>query len=335
MDTKVTYIVTGCTGYVGNVLTKRLMSEGATVVGLARSREKVARVFGDAPPRIVYGDVRRPEELEPLFEGEGPFTVIHTAAYVSIGEGSEEELFAVTVGGTENIVRACLAHGARLLHISSTEAIPEGVRLLPDLSNYIPEPAKARPGYCRAKSRADRCVLDAVREQGLNASLLMIAGVLGPGDHSRTHMTQVIVDLIEGRLPASIDGGYNDFDIRDMAAVLPSILENARSGETYLFANRPDKINEVLAIAAAHTGRRVPATLPMWVAYAVLPFLFLGAKLAGKRPLYTRAALASLRADADFPIDKARDAFGYTPRPLEETVRDHVDFLVEEGYVTL
>ena len=72
MDTKVTYIVTGCTGYVGNVLAKRLMSEGATVVGLARSREKVARVFGDAPPRIVYGDVRRPEELEPLPEEVEP-----------------------------------------------------------------------------------------------------------------------------------------------------------------------------------------------------------------------------------------------------------------------
>lgn len=335
MEPNMTYIVTGCTGYVGNVLTKRLLAEGATVIGMARSREKVARVFGDTPPRIVYGDVRAPADIEALFQGDGPFTVLHTAAYVTIGEGSEEELLAVTYGGTVNVVEACLAHGARLLHISSTEALPEGLKLAPDLSNYVPDPEKARGGYCRAKSMADRCVLDAVRERGLTASLLMIAGVLGPGDYSKTHMTQVICDLIEGRLPASIDGGYNDFDIRDMAAVLPAVLKGAESGETYLFANRPDKINEVLSAVAAHTGRKVPPTLPLWVAYAALPFLWLGARLARKRPLYTRAALASLSADASFPIDKVQAAFGYSPRPLDVTVRDHVDFLVREGFVTL
>lgn len=329
------YIVTGCTGYVGNVLTKQLLADGCDVVGLARSPEKAARVFGNAAPRIVYGDIRNPADIERLFDGEGPFTVIHTVAYVTIGEGDKGELYDVTVGGTERMIEACLAHGARLLHISSTEAIPEGVKLARDLSNYNPDPKRARGGYCRAKSLADRRVLDAVRERGLSASLLMIAGVLGPGDYSLSHMTQVMIDFVEGRLPASINGGYNDFDIRDMAAVLPAILARAKDGETYLFANRPDKINEVLEAVAQHTGRKRPPTLPLALAYVGLPFLFTFAKLARRRPLYTASALASLRADADFPIDKAVEAFGYCPRPLRETVCDHVDFLKAQGMIKL
>ena len=80
-----TYIVTGCTGYVGNVLTKKLMAEGCRVVGFARSPEKVKRVFGDNAPEIVYGDISNAADVEKLFEGEGPFAVIHTAAKV---EGS-------------------------------------------------------------------------------------------------------------------------------------------------------------------------------------------------------------------------------------------------------
>ena len=38
-----TYIVTGCTGHVGNVLTKKLLAEGCRVVGFARSPKKSCR----------------------------------------------------------------------------------------------------------------------------------------------------------------------------------------------------------------------------------------------------------------------------------------------------
>ena len=192
-----------------------------------------------------------------------------------------------------------------------------------------------RKGYNRAKSMADVAVLKVVWEHNLNASLLLLAGVLGPGDYSNTHMTQVIIDYINGKLPASVDGGYNDFDIRDVADVLEAIIDNARQGESYIFANKPDKINEVLSYVSQMTGRKPLPTLPIWIAYVGLPFLFLWAKLTGKRPLYTRAALASLQADTDFPLDKSREQFGYTPRPLEQTVRDHVAFLAENGMVQL
>ncbi len=330
------YVVTGCTGYVGNVLTKKLMSEGCRVIGLARSEEKVKRVFGDNAPEIVYGDVRNPADLDKLFPCDAEYVVIHTAAYVTIGEGSEKELFDVTVGGTENMINAALKHNtAKFLHISSSEAIPEGLVLNEALSNYIPDPKHAKAGYSTAKSMADVAVLKAVKDRGLKASLLLIAGVLGPGDYSYSHMTQVIIDFIEGRLPASVNGGYNDFDIRDIADVLMNVVEKAVPGESYMFANKPDKINEVLGYAAEKCGRKLPITLPIWTAYVGLPFLFLWSKLLGKRPLYTRAALKSLTDNVDFPIGKVAREFGYSPRPLRETVHDHVDFLKQEGMVKI
>ena len=48
MNEKRTYIVTGCTGFVGNVLTKKLQREGARVIGLARSeRSELAALAAD------------------------------------------------------------------------------------------------------------------------------------------------------------------------------------------------------------------------------------------------------------------------------------------------
>lgn len=328
------YVITGCTGYVGNVFTKKLMDGGCRVIGLARSEEKVRRVFGEAPPEIVYGDIRNKDTLTKLFPRDAEYVVIHTAAYVTIGEGSEKDLFEVTVSGTENMVNEALRHNVtKFLHISSSEAIPEKLILKEDLSNYDPDPAHVKDGYSTAKSMADMVVLNAVKQHGLPASLLLIAGVLGPGDYSNSHMTQVMVDFIEGRLPASVDGGYNDFDIRDMADVLPQIIDRAVPGESYLFANQPDKINEVLGYVAEKCDLKLPVTLPIWTAYLGLPFLYLWSKLLGKRPLYTRAALKSLTDNVDFPIGKAAREFGYSPRPLRETVHDHVDFLMQEGFV--
>ena len=329
-----TYIVTGCTGYVGNVLTKKLMAEGCRVVGFARSPEKVKRVFGDNAPEIVYGDISNAADVEKLFEGEGPFAVIHTAAKVSIGEDSEKELHAVTVEGTRNVVESCCRHSAKkLLHISSTEAFPKGYFPDEELSTYVPDPARARTDYSRAKSMADEIVLDAVRDRGLDASIIMLAGVLGPGDYSNSHMTQMFIEFIEGKLPASVDAGYNYFDVRDFADVLPAIFEKSVAGESYIFANKPDKINDCLKVISGMTGRKMIPTLPLWMAYVGLPFLFIGSKISGKRPLYTSAALSSLKEKCDFPIGKTMREFGYSPRPLEETVRDHIQFLIDNGMV--
>ena len=328
------YVVTGCTGYVGNVLTKKLMSGNARVTGLARSEEKVRRVFGENPPELVYGDVRNPKDVEKLFKYEdAEYVVVHTVAYVTIGEGSKEDLFDITVGGTRNVVEESLKHNVKkFLQISSSEAIPKGVKLDDELSNYRPGDNR-KGGYSSAKSRADEIVLNAVNERGLNASLLLLAGVLGPGDYSNSHMSQVMCDFIAGKLPASVNGGYNDFDIRDFADVFPEIVLKSRKGESYLFANKPDKINEILEIIAEKYGKKVPPTLPLWVAYVGLPFLAAYSKISGKRPLYTRASLESLKEDANFPIAKAQKEFGYNPRPLRETVIDHVEFLESIGAI--
>lgn len=138
MPTQFTYIVTGCTGYVGNAITKKLLDAGCDVIGLARNKEKVEKVFKDKCPKIVYGDIRNVDDLEKLFVGDKPFVIFHTVAYVTIGEGDKKELFDVTVGGTENMVNVSLKHNVhKFLHISSSEALPEKFKLNKDLSNLF------------------------------------------------------------------------------------------------------------------------------------------------------------------------------------------------------
>lgn len=332
---KANYIVTGATGYVGNMIVKKLLADGHQVVGLIRNKEKASRVFKNMTLKYVIGDILDDQVIEKLFGDANENTiVIHTAAEVSIGEVSISRLYEVNVEGTRKICKACIKHNVKkMLHISSSEAIPHKLKLLPDLSNYVPNPKKVRKGYNRSKSMADQVVLEMIKNDNLDASILIIAGVLGPGDHSISHMSQVFIDYIEGKLPISIAGGYNDFDIRDLTDVLDKIVNNSKKGEAYLFANRPDKINELLDYIREKMNCKKIGTFPLWAAYLLLPFLWLFSKITSKRPLYTLSALESLHADVDYNLEKVQKEFGYQTRDLRVTVNDHIDFLLENGYI--
>ena len=146
------YIITGITGYVGNVFAKTLMDKGLNVVGLARDENKVNRVFKDKKPTIIYGDIKNIDDIEKLFiDDTKEYVIIHTVAYVTIGEGDKKELFDVTVGGTKNMLDASLHHKVKkFLHISSTEAIPHGIKLDKYLKNYNPSVTNKK-GYSLAK----------------------------------------------------------------------------------------------------------------------------------------------------------------------------------------
>lgn len=339
-----TYIVTGCTGFVGNVLTKKLLNDGARVIGFARNEKKVERIFSNEKENsnfsVVYGDITDESAVEKLFSticGNGEKTVvIHTVAKVSIGESSYQELYDVTVNGAKNVVERCLKYGvAKLFQISSTEALPKGFDVTKELTNYIPDPETKKKGYGKAKSLADKIAYDAYKEKGLNVSFLTFASVIGPGDYTKGHMAQLMINYIEGKLPASIRGGYNDFDIRDVAEVLPKIIENSKSGEAYIFANKPDKINDVLDAIREKYHTKKLISLPLWVAYMGIPFLAVWSKITRQRPLYTSSALKVLTENSNFSIEKVKREFGYSPRPLKETVCDEIKFFIENGMVHL
>lgn len=328
-----TYIVTGATGYVGNCIVKKLLDNDLDVIALVRNEDKVKKVFKDKCPYLVYGDIRDKDIVERLFVGNKPFIIFHAAALVAIGEATVEQLIDVNVNGTINILEEALKHNTKkFFQISSSEAIPENIKLNASLSNYIPSPDYVRKGYNRSKSMADEKVLS-YANKGLDVSILILAGVLGPGDYSITHMSQMMIDYAKGDLPASIKGGYNDFDIRDFVDVLDNIIAKAKNKEAYLFANRPDEINEVLSYVAEYKNLKPLKTLPLWLAYVGLPFLFLGQLISGKRPLYTASSLASLRADTSWSIDKVKQEFNYSPRDLKETVIDHYQFLEENDLI--
>lgn len=275
------------------------------------------------------GDVRDPATLLPMFAGIDPAhtVLIHTAGIVSIAPRVSPQLYEVNVQGTRHVAQLCLAHGVRMVYVSSVHAIAEqhGRRVLCEVSHFSPDDVVG--GYAKTKAEATQLVLDAVG-RGLDAVVVHSSGILGPYDTAGgNHLMQMLEDYLRGRLPACVRGGYDFVDVRDVAQGCLLAAQKGRTGECYILSNRYYSIRRVLAMAReAGGGRRLPV-LPLWMARAVAPLFSLWAKMCKKRPLYTAYSLYTLGTRDRFSHDKATSELGYRPRDLRDTIDDTVAWL--------
>ncbi len=116
-------LVTGADGFLGRSLIEALARDAAHplhVVAVDVREVPLERQL----PGVVYvqQDVRAPE-LADTVALHTIDTVVHLASIVTPGKDSSRAFeYAVDVGGTRNVIRACLAHGVQNLVVSSSGA---------------------------------------------------------------------------------------------------------------------------------------------------------------------------------------------------------------------
>ncbi|MEG0614659.1 MAG: NAD-dependent epimerase/dehydratase family protein, partial [Oscillospiraceae bacterium] len=327
------YIVTGAMGHLGNNLINKLLENGEKVIGLALNGDETVE-YQNPNFRLVRGNVCDIASLEPLFDGTDgkKIFVIHTAGIVSIASKYQQKVFDVNVGGTNNILKICLAHNvAKLVHVSSVHAIPEVANngVISEVSSFNPDDVFGL--YAKTKSKASQLVLDAVR-QGLNASIVHPSGIFGPCDFSHGHLTQMIIDYLNGNLFAFVKGGYDFVDVRDVADGIISCIEKGAAGECYILSNQYYTVGEILEIVHNITGKKMLKTcLPTWLAKCTAPLAESYYRMKKTPPLYTAYSLYTLSCNANFSHEKAGEMLSYHPRLMRNTLKDTVKWLSDSG----
>lgn len=337
---KITYLVTGATGFVGNNLIRQLeLEKDATIIALARSKTKVQEALPNTKAKIIYGDVRNLDDIEALFAAapkDQKIIFVHTASVVHIGNNKKiiKTMRDVNINGVKAVVAACKKHKCRLLYVSSVHAItePKNRALTTEIKDF--DPKKVHGVYAKTKAEATRLVMEAINNDGLDAVIVHPAGITGPGDFSDTHLTQMVEDFANNRIPAGVKGGYDFVDVRDVAIGIVQAIKFGKTGECYLLSNQYYTVSELLDMMhQAGIGKKLNKKLPMWLARLGLPFLAMYFKVAGKRPLYTSYSLYTLNSNSNYSHKKATEAFGYTPRGLKESITDTVAFLKKRNII--
>lgn len=123
------YLITGFTGTLGSELTRRLLSQGHKVRGVARGEHRIEALRKSIPEEHLsrlspfVGDVRDRWRMWRAFDGVE--YVIHGAALKVVGrcEYDPEEAIRTNIDGTASVINACLDTGVkRAVFISSDKA---------------------------------------------------------------------------------------------------------------------------------------------------------------------------------------------------------------------
>jgi dihydroflavonol-4-reductase len=322
--------VTGGSGRLGNVLVRALLARGASVRVLEPGAGRPASLEGLDAERI-RGSVLDREAVAALCRGAE--VVFHLAAKVDLGRDRDGSIFAVNVDGTRRVVDACAAGRIRLVHCSSHHALVRHPLSEP-LDEGRPLALDEPCDYHRAKAIAEKLVLDAVANQGLEAVICSPGTLLGPNDYEPSLIARALIDLYLGRLPALMQVVSDFVDTRDVAAGMIAAAERGRSGERYLLSGDVLTMQDVVREVGAITGRRMPRLfLPLWVGWALLPFSLAAARLTGKQPLFTAGVLRASVSNRVVSHQKASRELGFSPRSARASLEDSFAWFRERGWL--
>jgi len=322
-------VVTGATGHLGNVLVRQLQEEGKTVRALVLPSEDCT-ALNDLGVEIVEGNVLHPPDLERAFQGAE--VVFHLAGMISILPGRDERVWQVNVEGTRNVIRAVQRTGVRRMVYTSSihalERIPEGIII----NEQIPfDPQTEISDYDRSKATASLAVLQAVREEGLDAVIVCPTGIIGPYDFRLSEMGRLIVDILHRKLNFSVDGAFDFVDVRDVARGHLLAAEYGRAGEFYILSGEQIKIFQLVNLVKELAGVRTwIVNVPFKLAAFSAKFTPLLARISRRQPRFTQYSLQTVRDNSVISSEKAGRELGYQPRSLSESLADTVRWWMQQ-----
>ena len=324
-------LVTGATGLIGSSLVRELQKDGKEVKVLIREKSDTSLIDGLDLERC-YGDIRNGDSVKRALEGCDTF--YQTAALYATWVPDKKLLYDINVEGTKTALNAALEKGVeKVVYTSSVASIgPQGAD---KEANEESEFTLQNSGehYCISKYLGE-IEAKKICERGLPVVIVNPSGVIGVRDIKPTPTGQIIVNLLNKKLPGYLDGGMNMVDVEDVARGHILAAQHGRVGERYILGNENMTLQAYFNLVCEVAGIKPPTMkIPGTVAIAAAYFYQFISKLTGRPPLMT-VPLARLGASyAYYDVSKAVNELGLPRTPIKETIGKAVNWFRENGYV--
>ena len=318
-------LVTGASGFLGWHVARVLRERGYPVRALVRAGSRVDAL--DVEP--MTGDLRDADSLGRAVAGCG--LVFHVAADYRLWAKEPSELYRSNVDGTRNVLEAARQAGVERVVYTSTVGcigVPDGGIGNEDLPVSLADMAG---DYKRSKFLAEQVALEFARG-GLPVVIVNPTAPVGDHDVKPTPTGKIVVDFLNGDMPAFIDTGLNVVDVRDIAEGHWLACERGRQGERYILGSENLTLAQILQQLAQITGRRAPTTrLPYAVAWCAGACSTAWAGVTGTPPRIPMEAVRMARKKMWVTHEKARRELGFAPGPARQALARAVEWFQGAG----
>ncbi len=269
---------------------------------------------------------------------DGARFVFHLAAMYRFWAPRPKDFYDVNVGGVLNILEAAKQAGCERVIYTSTVGViglDGAAHGEPADETCYADVAHLFGLYKRTKYVAEHEVLRAAA-QGAPVSLVLPTFPLGPRDSRPTPTGKLVLDFLNGKIPAFVDTTLNVVHVDDLAEGHLLALERGAVGRSYIIGGENLPMGSMLARLAELTGLPAPKwQVPRAVALGVggLSQLVEG-RILKREPSVALESARMSTTNMMFSDQRAREELGYSPRPASEALADSARWFAENGYVT-
>src|SRR2546428_3421167 len=326
-----TTLVTGATGFLGSHVARQLVARGEAVRVLVRLTSRL-RAIEDLPVERASGDLR---DLASLYRAcDGVHRVYHVAADYRFGVRRPSEIYESNVNGTRNLLEAAYRAGVeRFVYTSTvaTIAVPRSGK--PPDEDTVAGLEEMIGHYKRSKFLAEMEAFRAVAT-GLPVVIVNPTTPIGPGDWKPTPTGRVILDFLNGRIPAYVDAGLNVVAVEDVAEGHVLAAERGRVGERYILGGRNMTLKEIFDVLSGITRQSSPRfRLPYFVALAAGYTDQVISRALGREPQIPLEGVRMARHRMFVDCSKAELELGFHPGPVEYALERAARWYMDNNYV--
>ncbi|MFA5073649.1 MAG: hopanoid-associated sugar epimerase [Nitrospirota bacterium] len=324
--------VTGATGFIGYHIARLLQTKGVEVRALVREGSD-ASLLQELDVEVLRGDLRDEESVSRAMKTCKH--VYHVAADYRLWVPDVKAMYDSNVQGTRNILQAAYENSVEKVVYTSTVGILTASRngKISD-ETCLASQHEMVGHYKKSKFLAEQEVYSFLNK-GVPIVIVNPSTPIGTFDRKPTPTGNIIVDFINGKIPAYLDTGLNFVDVEDVAAGHLLAAERGSIGERYILGNRNMSLKKFFELLAILTNRKPPRIRFPYIPVLVAAYVdeAWAHWATHKQPTIPLTGVKMAKKYMYFNSAKAVRELGMPQTPVEYALEKALYWFVENGYV--